>query len=72
MRSLLDEALDSLTADLRAPFVLFELEGMSLDEIAEALDIPRGTVASRLRRARKLFQDSARRLKLRDARGQVP
>jgi RNA polymerase sigma-70 factor (ECF subfamily) len=62
LRSLLDEALDALSPDLRPAFVLFELEDLSLSEIAEALEIPRGTVASRLRRAREIFQDTARRL----------
>ena len=63
LRTLLDEALESLSEDLRAPFVLYELEDMNLDEIAEALAIPRGTVASRLRRGRELFQTAARRLR---------
>ena len=42
-----------LPMQLRTPFVLFEIEGLSQDEIALALDIPRGTVGSRLRRARE-------------------
>jgi len=72
LRSLLDEALDSLAPDLRAAFVLFELEDMTHEEIAEALGIPRGTVASRLRRAREQFQAAARRLKARAGRGEAP
>lgn len=51
-RALLDGALGSIDASLRAVFVLYELEGMDSLEIAETLGIPRGTVASRLRRAR--------------------
>jgi RNA polymerase sigma-70 factor (ECF subfamily) len=55
-RLLLDEILCSLPLDVRNVFTLFELEGMSLNEIAAALSIPRGTVASRLRRGREDFQ----------------
>jgi RNA polymerase sigma-70 factor (ECF subfamily) len=38
-------------------FVLFELEGFSLPEIAEALQVPLGTATSRLRRARGHFEE---------------
>ena len=41
--------------DFRNVFVLFELECMTMTEIAHVLSIPAGTVASRLRRARELF-----------------
>jgi len=46
---LLDEILEQLGEEQRAVFVLFELEGMGGIEIAELLDIPIGTVHSRLR-----------------------
>jgi len=49
--------LESLTADHRAVLVLRELEGLSYDEIAETLDIPRGTVESRLFRARNILRE---------------
>jgi RNA polymerase sigma-70 factor (ECF subfamily) len=61
-RALLDQVLDGLPGELRAPFVLYELEDATLTEIAELLGIPRGTVASRLRRARARFQSAARAL----------
>jgi RNA polymerase sigma-70 factor, ECF subfamily len=61
-RELLDLILDGLTHDLRTAFVLFELEGLSVPEIADALSIPAGTVASRLRRAREQFSDAVRRV----------
>lgn len=51
-RDLLDRVLGELTDDLRAIIILFEIEGLRTSEIAEALGIPMGTVASRLRRAR--------------------
>jgi RNA polymerase sigma-70 factor (ECF subfamily) len=73
MRLLLDEVLDSLPDDLRTVFVLFELEELATQEIADALDIPRGTVASRLRRARDEFQEAAKRLRARlSFRGDLP
>jgi len=66
-RVLLDEALERMPDDLRTAFVLFELEGCSGPEVAELCDIPLGTAASRLRRARETFQaavsDIGRRLR---------
>jgi RNA polymerase sigma-70 factor, ECF subfamily len=55
-RLTLDEVLGTLPLDQRAVFVLFELEGFTLPEIAESLDIPLGTATSRLRRARGRFE----------------
>jgi RNA polymerase sigma-70 factor (ECF subfamily) len=65
-RALLDEVLDAMTMDLRAVFVLFELEEMQTAEIAAVLDLPAGTVASRLRRAREEFQRIVARVQARD------
>jgi RNA polymerase sigma-70 factor (ECF subfamily) len=66
-RAMLDEALDQLPLPLRTVFVLYELEGMSGREIAELLEVPAGTAASRLRKARDLFQSALRRIKARRA-----
>ncbi|HWA78181.1 MAG TPA: sigma-70 family RNA polymerase sigma factor [Polyangiaceae bacterium] len=55
-RQALDVALDSLSLPQRSVFVLYELEGFSLPEIAESLELPLGTVTSRLRRARQAFE----------------
>jgi RNA polymerase sigma-70 factor (ECF subfamily) len=66
-RALLDEVLDSLPMELRAVFVLYELEELPSAEIAEVLALPIGTVASRLRRAREEFQRIIARMKARDA-----
>jgi RNA polymerase sigma-70 factor (ECF subfamily) len=62
-RELLDRVLDSLADDLRETFVLVELEGMSGPEVAELIQIPLGTVASRLRRAREAFHIAAQQLR---------
>jgi len=63
MRRLLDRALDSLSPELRAVFVLAELEEMTMAAIARVLSIPPGTVASRLRRAREVFAARAGELR---------
>jgi RNA polymerase sigma-70 factor (ECF subfamily) len=47
--------LDELPFEQRVVFVLFELEEKSTEEIAAMLEIPTGTAASRLRRARAAF-----------------
>lgn len=60
--ALLDRALGELPAELRAVFTLSELEGLSFSEIALALQLPRGTVASRVRRAKERFTEAIRRL----------
>jgi RNA polymerase sigma-70 factor, ECF subfamily len=60
-RELLDGILTHMNGDVRLVFVLFEIEGRPIPEIAEALAIPEGTAASRLRRARKQFNAMVRR-----------
>jgi RNA polymerase sigma-70 factor (ECF subfamily) len=64
-RAYLDQLLDTMPMDLRTVFVLFEIEGLAAPEIASMLDIPVGTAASRLRRAREIFRDNAARLRKR-------
>jgi len=61
-RELLDEVLECMSLELRTVFVLYELEELSMVEIAATLKIPAGTVASRLRRARADFRDRVRAL----------
>jgi RNA polymerase sigma-70 factor (ECF subfamily) len=51
-----------LPDDTRPVFVLYELEGLTMDEIAACLEVPAGTVASRLRRAREAFQAAVARV----------
>ncbi len=55
-RSVLDEILAKLTPMLARVLVLAEIESLTLAEIAELEDIPTGTAASRLRRAREAFK----------------
>jgi RNA polymerase sigma-70 factor (ECF subfamily) len=61
-RQLLDRVLDQMDDDLRTVFVLYEFEELNMAEIATALSIPQGTVASRLRRARADFRQRVARL----------
>jgi RNA polymerase sigma-70 factor, ECF subfamily len=69
LRETLDEVLDGWPEDIRTAFVLFELEGLSVPEISQVTDTKLGTVASRLRRARELFQAAAKRLRSRATAG---
>lgn len=62
-RAMLDEVLEGMTEEQRVVFVLFELEGMTMAAIAEDLDLPSGTVASRLRRGREHYQRQVERLR---------
>jgi RNA polymerase sigma-70 factor, ECF subfamily len=59
---LMDRVLATLGADLLEVFLLFEMEHISMREIADMLKIPLGTVASRLRRAREAFRAESARL----------
>jgi RNA polymerase sigma-70 factor (ECF subfamily) len=59
--------------DLRTVFILYEVEEMTMAEIATVLQIPPGTVASRLRRAREDFLARVRSTGLVDQRkGDLP
>jgi RNA polymerase sigma-70 factor (ECF subfamily) len=60
--ALLQSVLERMSDDVRAAFVLYELEGMTVPEIAEVTGVPLGTVASRLRRGRDLFQAAVAQL----------
>ena len=60
-RALCHELLSELSLEQRAVFVLYELEQFTLSEIAETLELPMGTVASRLRRARETFSKRLKR-----------
>jgi RNA polymerase sigma-70 factor, ECF subfamily len=62
---LLDALLDGMDLDLRETFVLFEVEEMTTAAIATLLELPEGTVKSRLRRAREDFGRRAARVRAR-------
>ncbi|HVY27483.1 MAG TPA: sigma-70 family RNA polymerase sigma factor [Polyangiaceae bacterium] len=59
LRQILQGVLNQLPMELRAVFVLYELEELTMAEIAHTLSLPAGTVASRLRRSRELFESMA-------------
>ncbi|SEG38312.1 RNA polymerase sigma-70 factor, ECF subfamily [Nonomuraea solani] len=53
VRGALTEAIAALPPDQRDVLLLVVLSGLSYDEVAQALEVPFGTVSSRLNRARK-------------------
>lgn len=59
MQELLDRVVDCLDEPARAVFILHAFQDKSLTEIAATLRIPRGTAASRLRRARRQLREHA-------------
>jgi RNA polymerase sigma-70 factor (ECF subfamily) len=61
---LLEQVLAQLPDKLREVFVLFEIEELGLREISQALEVPQGTVASRLRLARERFRETIETLGL--------
>jgi RNA polymerase sigma-70 factor (ECF subfamily) len=63
-RALALTALDSIDIERRAVFVLHELDGVSIPEVASALEIPTSTAYSRLRLARQEFNAAVKRLRL--------
>jgi RNA polymerase sigma-70 factor (ECF subfamily) len=69
MRQLFDQIVGALKESSRVVFTLIELEGLSMTEVAATLRVPRGTVASRLRRARAQFRQHVAAL---DVEGALP
>ena len=53
----LSEALSKLPSKMKDVFLLCDLEGYTYEEIAELVNVPIGTVRSRLHRARKILQE---------------
>jgi RNA polymerase sigma-70 factor (ECF subfamily) len=58
VRPAIEAALSELSPEFRAAVVLVDLQGMSLDQASDTLDVPTGTVKSRLFRARKQLSQS--------------
>lgn len=67
-RGLLDEILQELDDDKRAVFVFYEIEQMTMAEVAEIVACPLQTAYSRLHAARDHVQAAAARLRAREAR----
>jgi RNA polymerase sigma-70 factor (ECF subfamily) len=68
-RAMLDALLDELDPDKRAVFVLYEIEELSMNEVADALGCPLQTAYSRLHAARDRVAEGARRMR---QKGGVP
>jgi len=62
-REWLRAALDLMDLEKRAIFVMFEIDEVPCESIAEMLSIPLGTVYSRLHTARKAFAEALERVK---------
>lgn len=67
-RQLLMRLLSELEERQRVVFVMYEIEEMTVPEIAEVLDLPIGTVTSRLRAAREDFRGKLARHRARNER----
>ena len=62
IRTTVNRAIDKLPEDLRTAIILREMEGMSYEEIAQAMECPVGTVRSRIFRAREAIDKRLRPL----------
>ncbi len=66
-RRVLSEILDGLDDDKRTVFVLYELEGLTMQEVAEAMETPVQTAFYRLHSARELVYAAVRRHQIRES-----
>ena len=71
-RAELDELLLALDPDRRAAFVLTQINGLRYEEAAEVLDVPIGTIRSRVARARADLVDAIERSREPDERRRRP
>jgi RNA polymerase sigma-70 factor (ECF subfamily) len=58
VRPQIEAALADLSPDFRAAIVLVDLQGMSIEQASDVLEVPTGTIKSRLFRARKQLSQS--------------
>ncbi|MCL1587222.1 MAG: sigma-70 family RNA polymerase sigma factor [Actinomycetia bacterium] len=58
VRPQIEVALDTLSPEFKAAVVLVDLEGMSIEQASDTLEVPTGTIKSRLFRARKQLSQS--------------
>jgi len=66
LRDLFDGVLEAMPEDLRTVLVLVEVEGLTVPEVRDLLDVPVGTASSRLRRAREEFHAAVKRIEARE------
>ena len=59
---LVQEALKQISEEFRQPLILKEIDGLSYEEIAEVLEIPLGTVRSRIFRGRQELMERLQRV----------
>ncbi|HEY5958980.1 MAG TPA: sigma-70 family RNA polymerase sigma factor [Polyangiaceae bacterium] len=71
-RETLDRILGSFSTELREVFVLYEIEQLTMSEIAVALGTKLGTVSSRLHRARQAFDQALQRFSKSETREEQP
>jgi RNA polymerase sigma-70 factor (ECF subfamily) len=57
LQELVHQAIGRLSEDFRAVIVLYDIRGLSYREMSEVLDVPLGTVKSRLNRARQALRE---------------
>jgi RNA polymerase sigma-70 factor (ECF subfamily) len=60
LKQVIEEVIAGMTEELRAAICMREYDGMSYEEIAQALDCPIGTVRSRIFRAREMIDEQVR------------
>lgn len=58
LRQLIESGIDTLPENFRSVFMLRAVEGMSVEEVAQSLDIPAATVRTRYFRARRLMREN--------------
>jgi hypothetical protein len=64
MQKRIDAVIDSIPEPLRSTFIAFAIDEMDMNEIAARFRIPRGSVASRLRRARAFLREHVAMIEL--------
>jgi RNA polymerase sigma-70 factor (ECF subfamily) len=71
-QSRVQEALQSLPNDLRIAVVLYDIEGLAYGEIANVLEVPEGTVKSRIHRARNALRERLKAFVTQESEGVEP
>ena len=66
-QAIVQQAIEQLDDHHKFPILLVSMEGMSVDAASEVLDVPRGTVLSRLHRGRKQLKEIIERMRTGEA-----